>query len=660
MTHYIHLCDNDVLYLDEDTGNIVVSIENLPPRMFEGDVVFINFKEDPETIQHKFTVVEFDNKEKIATFDYVDQLGESLLTEAPKFVDKLKNIFNPDQATKLAAGQKAAEKAEKKIAKNFADLAKRDIARGKPMGWLFYIQLPNGTYLKTPMEFKDVALFYNDGNNLSPAIVNAVVTLSKPDDFIMRKGKADYSEAGIRFAMSELNVPSNMKDEWEDGDKDHFIELVEASTDKLKNAVKAQMIEEEQTKQKPEKSTKYVDNIPTNDVIDKNKKEYNQISQSTYRHFMRLLCTLKPKTYDESDNIIDLSSKDEVLTKLSIDNLNNIKIEVDGKPVSAIDWIKNAVKENILVEKVLNEAPQIVFSPEDTNNPDEINFKKIIQRETEKEQRAEAEKAVAAKEAEFREKYAPVYEELKTRVNGHESTIDTLEYLFENMVPSSGAADSVAGEYVRAMMRILYRDYNDGDKFFTGYGIETCGSSAEWLHDNGLLEEVESIVEDAYRLEDDDKYTAAITDLAQSVLHYLLNHEELFYKANDDDSRDYTTEYIEEVQLRYEFECYGSDDIVTLVENGAIGSWELVDYVNNFLSYERVFEDAECSRPWGYNHTSVTVENLTKEGYERLEDIFNRDVNDFWQDLVDEHVDELNPEEDEEDYDEYDDDMEED
>ena len=46
--------------------------------------------------------------------------------------------------------------------------------------------------------------------------------------------------------------------------------------------------------------------------------------------------------------------------------------------------------------------------------------------------------------------------------------------LFEELVPASGKADTVAGEIIRAVSRIIYRNYNDGDHVGVGYGNETC------------------------------------------------------------------------------------------------------------------------------------------------------------------------------------------
>lgn len=53
--------------------------------------------------------------------------------------------------------------------------------------------------------------------------------------------------------------------------------------------------------------------------------------------------------------------------------------------------------------------------------------------------------------------------------------------LFEELVPVSGKADTVAGEIVRAVTRIAYRNRNDGDHVGVGYGKETCNPAARYL-----------------------------------------------------------------------------------------------------------------------------------------------------------------------------------
>ena len=56
-----------------------------------------------------------------------------------------------------------------------------------------------------------------------------------------------------------------------------------------------------------------------------------------------------------------------------------------------------------------------------------------------------------------------------------------LNALFEELVPASGKADTVAGEIVRAITRIGYRNWNDGDHIGVGYGKETCNPAARYL-----------------------------------------------------------------------------------------------------------------------------------------------------------------------------------
>lgn len=56
-----------------------------------------------------------------------------------------------------------------------------------------------------------------------------------------------------------------------------------------------------------------------------------------------------------------------------------------------------------------------------------------------------------------------------------------MQELFEKYVPDSGAAETVGGEIVRAMNRIGYRFYNDGDMCHVGYGRETVNPACRYL-----------------------------------------------------------------------------------------------------------------------------------------------------------------------------------
>ena len=58
---------------------------------------------------------------------------------------------------------------------------------------------------------------------------------------------------------------------------------------------------------------------------------------------------------------------------------------------------------------------------------------------------------------------------------------------FEKLVPGSGSAGTVEGEMLRAINRIIYRWYNDGDWFFRGYGVETAAPAMAFLRDSNEI-----------------------------------------------------------------------------------------------------------------------------------------------------------------------------
>ena len=299
---------------------------------------------------------------------------------------------------------------------------------------------------------------------------------------------------------------------------------------------------------------------------------------------------------------------------------------------------------NVLTESTLTEAPIIKLNDTDIMNPGKVDFKQKIADATAEEEAEKARQAEEARKEQFRVKYKDVPAKLEASLGKGADAEETLEVLFEDLVPGEGAADTVAGEMVRAMMRVLYRDANDGDKFFLGYGLETCASSVAYLCSMipVIDKHVDLMLEEAFRYVDDDEaYTKQLNQMTEEVVDHIMNNQELIFTPNEEDSRDYDYDYIEEKQPRYEFECDGSDDVCTLVNEGILTGWDLYHYVEDQLQWDNAYEGAEVERPWGYDSTSITVSNLTVEGYEQLEDSFNRNRDGWWEDLVSEHQDEL-------------------
>lgn len=113
-----------------------------------------------------------------------------------------------------------------------------------------------------------------------------------------------------------------------------------------------------------------------------------------------------------------------------------------------------------------------------------------------------------------------------------------LNDLFEELVPCSGKADTVAGEIVRATERIAYRNWNDGDHIDVGYGKETCNPAARYLIAKCDKAVVQAVI-DARGIRDDDLYDVAVEKLEKAVLDFLNKHPELKSTVNTEDMWSY-------------------------------------------------------------------------------------------------------------------------
>lgn len=138
---------------------------------------------------------------------------------------------------------------------------------------------------------------------------------------------------------------------------------------------------------------------------------------------------------------------------------------------------------------------------------------------------------------ELNEKEQEDYELVKAQ-----TTQDKINALFEELVPASGKAESVAGEIVRAICRIGYRNFNDGDHLGIGYGRETCNPAGRFLAAK-CSPEVARLVQDAWGVYDDDAYDKALEKLEKAVLDYIEAHPELKETQNEEDMWDYRDEY---------------------------------------------------------------------------------------------------------------------
>lgn len=368
------------------------------------------------------------------------------------------------------------------------------------------------------------------------------------------------------------------------------------------------------------------------------------------------------------------------------DILNHIDGEMQDRYKSAMgkseykhlnwsDAVTDAESSNVIdeyiVKDTLLEAPMVKLSDDQLNNPSDINFGSIIKDTAEKERLDKEAKEREARRLELSQKYSHVLYAIDAVTDDSEGIeIGKLHAAFEELVPPSGKADSVAGELVRAAARIYFRYYNDGDYFFMGYGLETAGPSAAYLIDMGFDDVIYQGAElgqtySEYGIDSkelDKQYEDFIRSLADKVVTYITENVETLSDDNTIDSRDYdsnpdssTYSSLVEEQPRFDYDFEISYRVRELLDEDIISYNDVEDYVDNWIYYENACEGATVSVQYDY----VVIENLTYDGHEFIEDVIRHHGEHFWDELEQEHEsDEEESYSENEDGEDYDDDYE--
>lgn len=114
---------------------------------------------------------------------------------------------------------------------------------------------------------------------------------------------------------------------------------------------------------------------------------------------------------------------------------------------------------------------------------------------------------------------------------------EKLNALFEELVPGVGKAETAAGEIVRAVSRVAYRYFNDGDKVGLEYGNETCNAPVRFLmeQDDKLCDIVSRVWdgEDTFNYSvGDDEYVTFLDALIKRAVELIAEKPELTTEAN--------------------------------------------------------------------------------------------------------------------------------
>lgn len=221
-------------------------------------------------------------------------------------------------------------------------------------------------------------------------------------------------------------------------------------------------------------------------------------------------------------------------------------------------------------------------------------------------------------------------------ISNIQTSSDPIETAFDLLVPPSGPADSKAGEIVRAMMRILYRDYNDGDLFYDGYGVETCGPAVAYLCDmiSELYEDFDHIA--SLGLEAHD-YTQAIQDIAHRIIEIICNNPSWFTENNTKNYQSYLKDFISENgwESSYDIEITIPDVIIDYLDADYITEYDLESTFELWLS--DIDRNPSAWVEVNLGTDSVMFYNLSKDAYAELEASGDSWMDQYSEELIDEY-----------------------
>ena len=119
---------------------------------------------------------------------------------------------------------------------------------------------------------------------------------------------------------------------------------------------------------------------------------------------------------------------------------------------------------------------------------------------------------------------------------------DRNEPLYNELVAGSGKSETVEGEMLRAINRIVYRYYNDGDEYHIGYGTETAGPAHSFLVN--ASHPLKSLVSTLFKK--GTNYETTIKDVLDAILDHIESRQGKYTPNNVGDMFDYEAEFEDE------------------------------------------------------------------------------------------------------------------
>lgn len=280
------------------------------------------------------------------------------------------------------------------------------------------------------------------------------------------------------------------------------------------------------------------------------------------------------------------------------------------------------------MKRVVADRP-ISFDRSQMMDPKGIDLRGMVKKANEEEAAEKAAAELEKKRQNFKAEHAELFKQIEETTELQ----DKFNLLFEEFVPGEGEADTVGGEILRAVARIKYRWWNDGDMFMVGYGIETAGPSAAYLLNSGtplakVIDKIGDTMHDkleatgTYDMKPaEDEYDAQCDELVRQCVNYLTKDTEKFIEPNEDSSRG--DDYSDIEQYIPYFECDWDLDqccpaVAYHMEQGNLSSRDVIWEIDSWEMVKNEYGDEQPDIDISYGNT-LYISNLELSAYQELE-----------------------------------------
>ena len=282
-----------------------------------------------------------------------------------------------------------------------------------------------------------------------------------------------------------------------------------------------------------------------------------------------------------------------------------------------------------LKNKVLTEAEEVIV-PNDYSSIEDTPF--TINNDIKDNEKSSS---ITTNNNNDDEDYSYIIDELSEMLN-EESVEDILQYLFDELVPESGAASTFAGELVRAIMDLLYNARANKYTFYEGDGLTRCGSSAQYLREHGYEDEFTDIINNVYSL-DSRTYLEYLISIADKIVRDIYENPEYLTESNSTNSRQYNYSEIEAISPIRDYIVEIPDKITELYDE-YFNVYDILRYIKEIFDEDGIY-DYIVGDIFDSKAKSISIEDINGSTLDYLKGLFEDSK--FWDDYYDELTSDL-------------------